>query len=318
MTTKKRITAALRGNWNYVGEAEMLKAALDSAVVNIMMADHDGIIRYMNKAAESLMQRSDNHLRKALPHFRADNIIGRNFDIFHVNSSHVRQLIANLNDTHETQISVGELVFRLSASPILGARGERLGTVLEWLDRTSEVKSIRNVLTVIDAATGNGDFSNRVDSTGMEGFYKQVADGMNRLVDDVNALVTDAALLVDAAVEGKLATRADAGRHRGDFRKIVQGVNDTLDAVIGPLNVAAGYVDRISNGDIPPKITDHYNGDFNLIKNNLNKAIDAVNALVADANQLSVAAVEGKLAARAGIRAISGGSCRASTTRWTR
>jgi methyl-accepting chemotaxis protein len=51
--------------------------------------------------------------------------------------------------------------------------------------------------------------------------------------------------------------------------------------------VAAEYVDRISKGDIPPKITDTYNGDFNEIKNNLNKCIDAVNTLVADANMLS-------------------------------
>ena len=106
-------------------------------------------------------------------------------------------------------------------------------------------------------------------------------------------------MLAKAAVEGKLATRADASKHQGDFRKIVQGVNDTLDAVIGPLNVAADYVDRISKGDIPPKITDNYNGDFNAIKNNLNTCIDAVNALVADANMLAKAAVDGKLATRA-------------------
>ncbi|MDD5113943.1 MAG: methyl-accepting chemotaxis protein, partial [Methylobacter sp.] len=83
------------------------------------------------------------------------------------------------------------------------------------------------------------------------------------------------------------------------FRKIVEGVNDTLDAVIGPLNVAADYVDNISKGNIPAKITDTYNGDFNILKNNLNTAIDAVNALVADANMLSVAAVEGRLQTRA-------------------
>ena len=96
-----------------------------------------------------------------------------------------------------------------------------------------------------------------------------------------------------------MATRADATKHLGDFRKIVQGVNETLDAVIGPLNVAAGYVDQISKGAIPAKITDSYNGDFNVLKNNLNTCIDAVNALVADANMLSVAAVEGRLATRA-------------------
>ena len=99
-------------------------------------------------------------------------------------------------------------------------------------------------------------------------------------------MVADADMLIKAAVEGKLATRADASKHQGDYRKIVQGVNETLDAVIGPLNVAAKYVDRISKGDIPAKITDNYNGDFNEIKNNLNACIDAVNALVADAGML--------------------------------
>jgi PAS domain S-box-containing protein len=115
----------------------------------------------------------------------------------------------------------------------------------------------------------------------------------------LNAMLADAALLTKAAVEGKLATRADATKHQGDFRKVVEGVNATLDAVIGPLNVSAEYVDRISKGDIPPKITDSYNGDFNEIKNNLNTCIDAVNALVADAGVLTKAAVEGKLATRA-------------------
>ena len=112
-------------------------------------------------------------------------------------------------------------------------------------------------------------------------------------------MVADAGMLSQAAIAGKLATRADAAQHSGDFRKIVQGVNDTLDAVIGPLNVAAEYVDRIAKGDIPAKITDNYNGDFNEIKNNLNQAIDAVNSLVADAVMLSHAAVEGRLATRA-------------------
>jgi hypothetical protein len=51
---------------------------------------------------------------------------------------------------------------------------------------------------------------------------------------------------------------------------VIEGVNGTLDAITQPLNVAANYVDRISKGDIPPKITDNYNGDFNTIKNNLN------------------------------------------------
>ena len=126
-----------------------------------------------------------------------------------------------------------------------------------------------------------------------------MAAAVDICADSVNALVTDANMLSKAAVEGRLETRADASKHQGDFRKIVQGVNDTLDSVIGPLNVAAEYVDRISKGDIPSKITDRYNGDFNEIKNNLNQCIDAVSMLVSDANMLSKAAVDGRLDTRA-------------------
>ncbi len=143
-----------------------------------------------------------------------------------------------------------------------------------------------------------GDIPPRITDT-YNGDFNEIKNNLNQCIDAVNALVADAGMLSQAAIDGKLATRADVSKHHGDFQKIVVGVNETLDSVIGPLNVAAEYVDRISKGDIPPKITDSYNGDFNEIKNNLNQAIDAVSALVADAGMLAKAAADGKLATRA-------------------
>ncbi|MEZ5335782.1 MAG: hypothetical protein R2741_11370 [Methanolobus sp.] len=103
------------------------------------------------------------------------------------------------------------------------------------------------------------------------GDFNTLKNNLNQCIDAINALISDANMLAEAAVEGRLDTRADALRHQGDYRRIIEGVNNTLDAVIDPLNVAADYVDRISSGDIPSKITDEYNGDFNTIKNNLNQ-----------------------------------------------
>ncbi len=143
-----------------------------------------------------------------------------------------------------------------------------------------------------------GDIPARITDT-YNGDFNTIKNNLNTCIDAVNKLVADAGVLSKAAVEGRLATRADASQHQGDFRRIVEGVNATLDSVIGPLNVAADYVDHISKGDIPPKITDTYNGDFNTIKNNLNTCIEAVNKLVADAGVLAKAAVEGRLATRA-------------------
>jgi methyl-accepting chemotaxis protein len=149
----------------------------------------------------------------------------------------------------------------------------------------------------ITGRVARGDLSMQIDTKGQKESSLIVA--MQKMVDAIKALIADAAMLSNAAVEGKLSVRADATKHQGDFQMIVAGVNETLDAVTGPLGVAAEYLDRIAKGDIPPKITDSYDGDFNAIKNNLNTCIDAINALVADADMLAGSAVQGNLATRA-------------------
>ncbi|MGE0917314.1 MCP four helix bundle domain-containing protein [Trichlorobacter lovleyi] len=189
----------------------------------------------------------------------------------------------------------GKLATRADASKHQGDFQKIVVGVNETLDA---VIGPLNVAAEYVDRISKGDIPPKITDS-YNGDFNEIKNNLNGCIDAVDALVADAGLLVNAAVEGKLATRADATKHQGDFRKIVQGVNDTLDAVIGPLNVAAEYVDRISKGDIPPRITDNYNGDFNEIKNNLNGCIDAVNALVGDANLLVKAAVEGKLSTRA-------------------
>ncbi len=84
-----------------------------------------------------------------------------------------------------------------------------------------------------------------------------------------------------------------------DFHELFDGLNTMLDALINPLNVAAQYIDRISEGDIPDPITDDYDGDFNEIKNSINMCIGAVNRLIQDANMMADAVADKKLDVRA-------------------
>ena len=150
-----------------------------------------------------------------------------------------------------------------------------------------------------------GDIPAKITDT-YNGDFNAIKQNLNTCIEAVNNLVAEANNLEQAAIEGRLAVRADLSRYQGDFRKVVAGVNNCLDAVIVPLNVAAGYVDNFAKGAIPNKITDHYNGDFNVIKNNLNTCIDALNLLVSDANMLSNSALEGNLNTRADISKHSG------------
>ncbi len=180
---------------------------------------------------------------------------------------------------------------------VLLVLGIAIACLITYFVTRSITKPINEAVSVnqkLAAGDLNVDIEvNRSDETG------KMLTAMKSMVEKLKEIMSDIGTLTTAAMEGKLATRVDAAKHEGDFRKIVEGINGTLDAVIGPLNVSAEYVDRISKGDIPAKISDEYRGDFNEIKNNLNNCIDNIRALVTDTNALAMAAVEGRLATRA-------------------
>jgi len=121
---------------------------------------------------------------------------------------------------------------------------------------------------------------------------------MASVVASLRSLVAETEELTHAAASGQLSTRGNAEAFQGSYKEILSGINNTLDAVIGPLNVAASYMDRISKGDIPEKITDEYQGDFDDIKGNINTCIDAVNKIVSDINKLSSQIIRGNLLRR--------------------
>lgn len=98
--------------------------------------------------------------------------------------------------------------------------------------------------------------------------------------------VRDIIQLTERSQAGDLDVRVDPVPYSGELKLLMEGINGTLDAIIGPLNVAAEYVDRIAKGDLPPRITKQYNGDFNEIKNNLNNCIDSLTRLLTDTTQM--------------------------------
>jgi methyl-accepting chemotaxis protein len=93
--------------------------------------------------------------------------------------------------------------------------------------------------------------------------------------------------LVGAAREGKLSERGKADDFVGSQKDVITGMNNMLDAVVGPLSVAASYVDRISQGEIPPEITDDYRGEFNAIKQNLNVLIHSMSEVTGAAEEIA-------------------------------
>ncbi|MGE5416617.1 MAG: MCP four helix bundle domain-containing protein, partial [Acidobacteriota bacterium] len=206
----------------------------------------------------------------------------------------LRGLIAESDMLTKAAVA-GKLDTRGSADKFAGGYKDIVEGVNSTLD--SVIGPLNVAAEYVDRIS-KGDIPPKITDT-YNGDFNEIKNNLNQCIDAINLLVADANVLSVAAVQGKLDTRAEANKHHGDFRRIVQGVNDTLDAIIGPLNVAAEYVERIAKGDIPPEITDTYNGDFNEIKNNLNTCIGAIGTLVEEMGNIIDASKEGRLDARA-------------------
>ncbi len=271
--------------------------AIALGIFIVMIPFAVSLIRDLSRSIRSVVEATDKLAEGDFDH-ASDVVLKNEMGAILVATQHVQKSLQGMRkearDLTEAAVA-GKLATRADTSAHHGGFQEVVSGFNATLDA---VIGPLNVAADYVEKISQGNIPARITDS-YSGDFNTIKNNLNQAIDAVNALVADAAMLAEAAVAGRLSTRADAGKHQGDYQRIVKGVNDTLDAVIGPLNVAAGYMDRISKGDIPPKITDAYNGDFNTIKNNLNTCVDAVNALVADAHLLAEAAVAGKLATRA-------------------
>jgi len=136
------------------------------------------------------------------------------------------------------------------------------------------------------AQVSNGKIDELISQT-YKGDHEKMKQAINNVALVLQGLQKELARLTEASKDGLLSERGKHDQFQGAYSNIVRGVNSILDAVIGPLNFSAKYVERISIGDLPPQITDTYHGDFNLIKNNLNTLIVAMNDITSAAEEIS-------------------------------
>ena len=215
---------------------ERIRQALDSASTNVMVADTDGTIVFMNKSVTEMLGHNEAELRKMVPGFSVSGALGANFDAFHRNPSHQRNMLAALQSTHRTQIKVGPLTFALTANPIVDSQGQRIGTVVEWRDRTVEAEVEDEIGKVVSAAAA-GDYSQRVPEEGKSGFFLQMAQGLNRIVEVSESGIKEVGRVSRALAAGDLSQKV-TGDFDGQFAELQADSNETnerLREVIGQI-----------------------------------------------------------------------------------
>ena len=208
-------------------EMMQIKVALDNVSSSVMMADNDNVIMYMNEAVTKLMKNAEPALKQDLPDFDADSLVGTCIDVFHKNPAHQQQLLKNMASPYATQIDVGGLIFKLTANPVVNAQGQRLGTAVEWVDRTNEVAVEKEVENIVMAAK-SGDLEQRLDISGKEGFFLQLSEGINEMVDTVSNSFNDVARVMRSMSDGDL-TQKITDDYEGTFADVQGDINATID-----------------------------------------------------------------------------------------
>ena len=231
-----------------------VKRALDNVATNTMIANHEHNIVYMNKSVVQMMSNAEGDIKKDLPHFDSRALLGANIDIFHKDPSHQRSMLERLTSVYKTEILVGGRTFGLVANPIIDGDGVRIGTVVEWSDRTAEV-AIESEVNELVMSAGQGDLSVRLQEANKEGFYLRLTQGLNELVSIVDGAVSDTAQMLDGLATGDL-TRRVTTEYQGAFDKLKQDANATankLTEVLNRINSSASLVasgaEEISQGN---------------------------------------------------------------------
>jgi methyl-accepting chemotaxis protein len=236
--------------------AVRVRSALDGCKTNIMVADEDYNIVYMNNTMVTMLKAAEADIRKDIPALDTGRLIGVNIDVFHKNPAHQRRLLDALKGTFETDIKVGGRSFNLVVTPIVDKNSRRIGTTVEWKDETAEKAIEAEVDDLVRAAVA-GDFSRRLPLDGKSGFMLNLTTSMNGLCDQVAGVMNDLVRMFGSLAKGDFRDRITAD-YQGSFGQLKADANAMADRIaltISEIKVGAREVTNAS-GEISISTTD--------------------------------------------------------------
>ncbi|MEI8235744.1 MAG: methyl-accepting chemotaxis protein [Methylococcaceae bacterium] len=209
-------------------ESLRINSALDNVHSAVLVADNNFEIIYINESAKKLFHNATSDIKKQIPHFDADQLIGSNMDLFNTESSDAqRKRMQNLVEFHADEHVVGGRHLHVITNPVLDKNGDRLGCVAEWVDKTIEVKAIQEISNIVQAAA-KGDFEQRINETDRDGFILELIENINKLIETSSVGLNEVARVLDALSHGDL-TKTISNDYFGMFGQLKDDANSTVE-----------------------------------------------------------------------------------------
>src|SRR5690606_18457493 len=196
-------------------------------------------------------------------------LMGMSLDSLTRNSAALAADLAELSGISTRQEVIRGRTMKCIVSPMKDENGRRLGTVVEWFDRSQEVADLAEQAQVrqleqatevelqkIIGAVTDGDLSNRISLDGKRGFFEVLSRQFNELVDTIAVALNEVQGMVAAANDGDLTRRVRTENRAGLLVKLGTGINELTEnmaAVVSQVKRASEEVsrgaDEISQGN---------------------------------------------------------------------
>jgi methyl-accepting chemotaxis protein len=213
----------------------------------------------------------------------------------------LRDVIARTKKTCDEQ-KAGDMDAHNSLDGLQGEYAALASGVNEALD--SIALPIQEGIGILNEYAA-GELTNEMRE--LPGKQMMLTDGLRNVRTNLQALIADAELLVNAAVNGQLDVRADAAKHQGAYQEIIQGINTIDETLIGQMNVTMRYLDDIAHGRELDEYTDDARGDYAKTKASINVCVEVLNSLQRDALKMADAGAQGRLEESVDVSAYEGG-----------
>jgi methyl-accepting chemotaxis protein len=193
---------------------------------NVMVADENLHIVYMNEAVKALLREAEPDLKKDLPKFNVDTLIGTNIDVFHKNPGHQRQLLQALTSVHRATIKIGKWSFDLVATPLKNADGRRAGVVVEWADASIRLQNLNFAAQTAAISRAQAVIEFNLDGTVItanENFLKALGYSLGEIQGKHHSMFVDQAERDGAAYRAFWAALSRGDYQAGEYKRIGKG-----------------------------------------------------------------------------------------------
>ena len=220
---------------------------LETVQSSVLITNSNFEIIFVNQAAKKLFLNAETDIRKQLPNFSVNNLLGTNIDIFHKNPAHQRNLLNNLQDSVTSDLELAGRTMQVIAKPVIAENGERIGFIAEWHDRTLEKQTEHEIEELVNSIK-IGNLSARINVNNKEGFTKSLSVNINELTDVIENVFNDINRVIEQMADGDL-THSIHADYQGIYAECKDNINDAIAKIsqfIVQIRDAANFVNNSS------------------------------------------------------------------------